>query len=987
MANGLSAELLTQLAAQLPAQALATLAQHQLLTPSAVQEAAQLALANAPTQPAMVARWLPLLATWLATTGGDPGASALFHYAQARLAVEQGDWTTAESSLQQARTFWTVAGDAAGLARSGIGLTQLLTMQARFAEAEAAIRAAIATLESLTGDSVRLQLWDARQNLATLLSYQEHFDEALAINEELRTQHLAQLALADPASAADLQIRLGLIERDLALAHTYLDRPEEAERLLTSALERLSLPAAQSERGQTHTNLGHLYTRTGRYAEAVTQFDKATLDLLGTMDVDAAQELWPTAGVLFLEQATVYLALNLLPEASTALQRARQLLAAAQQRYELGQALYLSGRLAWQRQDTPAANEALTAAAALYAELDNDYWQHRVRLAQAAVALQDDDLDAVDGHIAALLAQQQSSADQPAQSWDQAMTCELHLLTARSSLAAGNLNRAAQAIAAAASALKLTTLDTGESALPHLHLQLLHVAGQIERAQGRSAAAQQLFIRALDLVEAQRGLLPIEELRTSFLSDKSVIYVDLVLSLLEPPQPDAATLADAFAVVERARSRSLLERLLTSVDSAQAAANLTPQMREQMTVTRRRLHWLYNQLLGGAESEDGSRGPEDTLISVLAAEIRAQEATLQRLEWQRSEWLEQAQPVTLPQLQQKLAHDQVALVYFMAAEEVLAFIVAPDRAAVVRNITTTAAVQEAQAQLRFQLGRVEIGVGYPARHAARLLAGAQGALRRLHELLIDPVQELLAGHHAQRLLVIPYGSLHQAPFHAFWDGEHYLLETYEISYAASASLAVHQRRSDRTPLKSLAALALHDAAIPQAEREVQLAARHFAQAHLFLHTQANESGLQEAAQSGDVLHIATHGVFRADNPFFSALKLADGWFDVRSIYRLTLRARLVVLSACESGAVQVQGNDEAIGLARGFLGAGAESLAVSLWNVHDASAAYMMDTFYAHLIGQAMRPAAALRAVQQEAARDQRHPYYWAPYVVIGDLD
>jgi CHAT domain-containing protein len=107
---------------------------------------------------------------------------------------------------------------------------------------------------------------------------------------------------------------------------------------------------------------------------------------------------------------------------------------------------------------------------------------------------------------------------------------------------------------------------------------------------------------------------------------------------------------------------------------------------------------------------------------------------------------------------------------------------------------------------------------------------------------------------------------------------------------------------------------------------------------------------------------------------------------VRAIYRLPLAARLVVLSACESGAVQVQGSDEAIGLGRGFLGAGAQSLVVSLWNVHDASAALLMDQFYAHLAGDGRRTASALRAAQQQAAAEERHPYYWAPYLVMGDL-
>ena len=133
-----------------------------------------------------------------------------------------------------------------------------------------------------------------------------------------------------------------------------------------------------------------------------------------------------------------------------------------------------------------------------------------------------------------------------------------------------------------------------------------------------------------------------------------------------------------------------------------------------------------------------------------------------------------------------------------------------------------------------------------------------------------------------------------------------------------------------------------------------------------------------------MLHFATHGLFRPDNPFFSALKLADGWVDVREIYRLPLRARLVVLSACESGAVQVQGADETIGLVRGFLAAGAQSLVVSLWNVHDASAAQIMADFYRELMRQRLTPAAALRAAQRRAIRQDRHPYFWAPYTAIG---
>jgi CHAT domain-containing protein len=212
------------------------------------------------------------------------------------------------------------------------------------------------------------------------------------------------------------------------------------------------------------------------------------------------------------------------------------------------------------------------------------------------------------------------------------------------------------------------------------------------------------------------------------------------------------------------------------------------------------------------------------------------------------------------------------------------------------------------------------------------------------------------------------------------------LERFELSYAPSASIAVRTRPPyPVAEWRSLAALALTDPAIPAARLEVERVAACFPQAQLFLDESADLAGLQSAARSADVLHIATHGRFRPDNPYFSMLQLADGWVDVRSLYRLPLAARLVVLSACESGAGGVGGGDEVIGVARGFLAAGARSLVASLWNVHDATTATLMADFYAALLNAAATgPAGALRLAQLRAARQEQHPFYWASFFVIG---
>jgi CHAT domain-containing protein len=133
-----------------------------------------------------------------------------------------------------------------------------------------------------------------------------------------------------------------------------------------------------------------------------------------------------------------------------------------------------------------------------------------------------------------------------------------------------------------------------------------------------------------------------------------------------------------------------------------------------------------------------------------------------------------------------------------------------------------------------------------------------------------------------------------------------------------------------------------------------------------------------------VLHLATHGVFRADNPSFSSIKLADAWLTVRDLAEIARGAQLVTLSACETGVNGISAGDEVIGLTRGLLGAGCSAVVASLWTVSDESTARLMERFYAGL--RAGRPPAeALRAAML-ATRDQYdHPYFWAPFTVVGD--
>jgi CHAT domain-containing protein len=977
--NGADPALLAELSELDVATALQLLEERNLVSEPLVAQLAAAILGQVEMTPLAASRWLEVAEQVHQAVGAPLPLRAQLSYARARLYVQQGHLTLAETALRAAQGDWQTLQDQLALARSHLGMMQVLAMQGRFAEAETAGRMAIELFTPLRTDPSLIPLLAvAHRNLAGVLGYQERPAAALPEYETARQLLEERLAATeDPDEIGALTDELAHVALNHAIDLMTLDRFYEAEAALQTAANRFEQVADWLNRGRARTNLGSLYLRTGRYAAALSQFEGAARDLLGEAYV--VEQITPEqarlADILLLERANGYLALNLLAEATQGLLQCEAIFRAAGQPYELGQSLLTLGLVRLRSGDETGAQAALLEAERLFAGLQNRFWQNRTEVALAALAVQRGQPDLAAAQLDRLLAQPAPAGTMS--TWDLGSLVEAQLLRLRIHLQRNELAAARTLAAAISTMLGLPQADplamaATEILLPHLVLRLYHALGGVAQAAGEQEQAQRYYRAALALLERQRVALPVEEIRMAFLEDKTAIYSDLVLSLLARPDPTA--LAEAFATVERARARVLLERLLAALSGdATDAADELAQRRAEL---EQQLHGLYNRLLGQA----GSRA----LDHQVSETIRACEAALEQLAWQSAPELPEAQPVELATLQGALADDQQALLYYFAGDEVLAFVVDQGGAQVFRSLCSVAVLEAALTEWRFQLGRAEMGIGSLARHAERFERGWRGALAHLYDLLIAPLASALS---ADRLLIVPHGPLHLAPFHALWNGSNFLLADFECSYAASATLAVRTlQRPQREPYGSWAGLALTDPAIPAAREEVEGAAQHFAQAWLYVDDQADYAGLCTAAAQAEVLHLATHGLFRADNPFFSVLKLADGWVDVRKLYRLPLAARLVVLSACESGAGQVRSGDEVIGLARGFLAGGAQSLLVSLWNVHDRSSAHLMKRFYTHLTSQSGvgRPAAALRSAQLEQLQQTVHPYFWAPFLMIG---
>ena len=101
---------------------------------------------------------------------------------------------------------------------------------------------------------------------------------------------------------------------------------------------------------------------------------------------------------------------------------------------------------------------------------------------------------------------------------------------------------------------------------------------------------------------------------------------------------------------------------------------------------------------------------------------------------------------------------------------------------------------------------------------------------------------------------------------------------------------------------------------------------------------------------------------------------------------LDLNCDLVILSACETGRGQLSSGEGVIGLSRSFFIAGARSVVVSQWAVSDISTAQLMKDFYQQLVNNTAKPAALREAKLRmvHGGSETRHPYYWAPFVIIG---
>jgi CHAT domain-containing protein len=521
-------------------------------------------------------------------------------------------------------------------------------------------------------------------------------------------------------------------------------------------------------------------------------------------------------------------------------------------------------------------------------------------------------------------------------------------------------------------------------AVPWLDFQVQRFAGDLAEADGRTSDALDAYRQAVRALEQVQGRI-LTEGRASYLADKVDVYEAVVGLFLRTADPD-----QAFEYVERAKSRALVDALAGRLDIRIRPRTGDEQALADQLVLLRRQHEQLSARASGLLSppleqlEPGQEPPAfpgeelancERQIGAILEELRSRNvADLERLA------LLQGKTFPLP-----LSASSRLIEYFAIGPDLCVFVLGPGERHALRLAGARGRVERLVARLELSIESSAAALGRPASLAATGRV-VQSLLGRLYQELLAPVTSWLAG--AERLVFVPHGRLHHLPFAALHDGQRYLAEQCEVVHGPSASALAFCRRPLSTSTgRALAVAHSNDGALPGAVAEAQLVAALF-DGDCLLEGEATRDGLARKAVNVDVLHLATHGQARPEAPLFSYLRLADGRMTALDCFELELDCGLVTLSACESGQAVLAPGDDPIGLTRALLYAGARAVLHTLWRVDDQSMPRLMETFYQGLRAGQGR-AQALRQAQLDLLQDDqhgwRHPFFWAPLVLVGD--
>jgi CHAT domain-containing protein/tetratricopeptide (TPR) repeat protein len=551
-----------------------------------------------------------------------------------------------------------------------------------------------------------------------------------------------------------------------------------------------------------------------------------------------------------------------------------------------------------------------------------------------------------------------------------------------------------------------------------LQAECLFRWAMLERDEGRLKESLHRLKESLGIIESVRSRVVSDSLRTSFFASKRAyydFYLELLMQLekLNPGEYET----EAFEASERARTRGLLD--LIAEGKIEVNKGIPPELRRKEIELSAHLSVLQAALDRQSQEDSGKTAALRTRLNEIQEEMENLEAQI-RNRYRYYAEVRYPSPLHLQEVQRLLDSRTALLEYFTGQSRSFLFVVTQD------GLESYELPSEAEISQR-----VREFLGILQKRGERNLGKYRRSASLLYKELLGPAEEAIA--RKPSLLIAPDGPLYLLPFEALvkdresgqsYEDLSYLLRWHAISYVPSASV-LEGIREPRSPLSSPAPksfLAFADPVygnwseraitrgvspglaratlkrLPESAREVAKIATLYRKnsVQLYLGEAATEQNVKtnRFLEGAREVHFATHAYLDEERPELSGLELTidprspeDGVLRVEEIFNLHLRADLLTLSACRTGLGKGVRGEGMIGLTRAFFYAGARSLLVSLWPVLDRSTADLMFDFYKIRNSSSPQKGEALRQAKMGMIESSKyaHPYYWAPFILVGD--
>ena len=879
------------------------------------------------------------------SAGNFPVSTARNLYNIAEIHAEKVRMDTAISYYEQALELFTKKGHVVGMAtcQRGMGIVhknkgEYLLALDRYDEA-------------LDGfESVDHQVYAAITRLSKGIIYSElaRYEESLTFYEGAR----------DVFEQFGMENELALC--DLNMGTVYYERSQFEQALFhyTQSLEAFSRTGQKEYEADTRVNLGSVYARQSRLIEALSQFQQAQDTYKEIKFRGGVADSYLNMGSIYAEMKDFESGLSSLTLALKFFRREGLTLDVARTHLQMGLAF----------QETGQYDESLASyqkAFALHQSLD---FNGRNRY----ICLQ---------NIGSLYATQ-SRFEEARQSYEQAL------------------------------------YGFGELGLDQDKMELFAALAQLSLAQGRYPEALRFADSCATLADKNLTESLHEGSRLTTARKASLAYEVGVSASFALGTPEKS-----FRYAEQNKGRNLS---LVLAEAGIRNLPLPDSFANEEYLLASTLSFIGNQLQEEQDSLKRARlllDRTNTLekLQLLKARIRRGAPAYANLKY--------PEPVSVEQVQEILGQEEVLLEYFWGDKEVFAFLISRDESRMIR-IDSLEALTAAIAAFQSYASMAEEVAGGRVALQTKAARSFHTSASSIYRLAFAPA-ELTGMLKGKKLLIVPDGGLHSIPFEALikdpqikpYGEYHYLLQTYSLSYIPSATYLSYRRAHPQT-LTGTQMLCVADPDFSKTQEEVRggslgnysapwefgrLAntrseadsiARLYGRGRttLLLGQAATEDSLKGLdLRPFRYLHFATHGVVDTLNPQYSLIALAspadsnsreDGLLHLYEMFSLEMQADLVVLSACNTGRGRYSKGEGLIGFTQALL-MGTPTLILSLWEVNDKSTSRLFAGYYRRLFTkEGQNKYSALRDTQLEMVKTggkYANPYYWGPFILIGE--